>query len=47
MKTIHLTEEESNFISEALGIFRKLSEEQQLEIIEQLNMTLRLSRGLC
>jgi hypothetical protein len=47
MKEIKMTTDEASFIGEVLELFRKLSSKQQIEIIEQLDLTMRLSMGLC
>lgn len=38
MKTIEMTKDEVYFIGEVLGIFRKLNNSQQIDIIEQLKL---------
>jgi hypothetical protein len=47
MKAIEMTTDEASFISEVLALFRKLSSEQQLEVTEQIDLTMRISKGLC
>lgn len=47
MKAIEMTSEEASFVNEVLAHFRKLSDKQQHEVIEQLDFTVRLTKGLC
>lgn len=43
MKAIEMTKDELSFISEVLGLFRKLNNSQQTDILEQLKLPLNFN----